>query len=109
MLHCVCFCIFSILSTKSEEHFTFTLTNLEGQFRFGFCRYPPKGDVCMCILRYYNFMYIIPVRDNFIISSDLPWFKVFYRVMDKVSDMQKDFQVRMTTSERTCTISFLVS
>ena len=26
-------------------------------------------------------------------TSDLPWFKVFYRIMDKISDMQLAFQV----------------
>ena len=25
--------------------------------------------------------------------SDLPWYKVFYRIMDKISDMQLDYQV----------------
>ena len=61
-------------STSAEEHFTFVLTNLLGKLRFGFCRYPAKGDVCMCFL------------------SDLPWYKVFYRIMDKISDMQLDYQ-----------------
>ena len=26
-------------------------------------------------------------------SSDLPWFKVFYRAMDKVADLKLNFQV----------------
>lgn len=38
-------------STTSEEHFTFVLTDLDGIFRFGFCRYPAKGDTCSCFLR----------------------------------------------------------
>lgn len=93
----------SSLSTNTEEHFTFTLTNLEGQFRFGFCRYPAKGDICMCFLRYVHERLISDVLVNccyesgFLISSDLPWFKVFYRIMDKISDMQLNFQVRIAT------------
>ena len=39
-------------STDAEEHFAFVLTDLDGKFRFGLCRYPAKGDTCMCFLRY---------------------------------------------------------
>lgn len=34
-----------------EEHFTFVLTDLDSKYKFGFCRYPPKGETCMCFLR----------------------------------------------------------
>ncbi|KAL5483968.1 hypothetical protein EMCRGX_G020389 [Ephydatia muelleri] len=60
---------------EQEEHFTFVLTDLDGKYRFGFCRYPPGGgDVAMCFL------------------SDLPWFKVFYQAMDKIRDLRLDHQ-----------------
>ena len=37
--------------SDTEEHFAFVLTDLEGKYRFGFCRSPPKGETCMCFLR----------------------------------------------------------
>ena len=40
--------------SESEEHFTFVLTDLDSKYRFGFCLYRPKGDICMCIIRYCN-------------------------------------------------------
>ncbi len=37
--------------SDQEEHFTFVLTDLDSKYKFGFCRYPPKGETCMCFLR----------------------------------------------------------
>ena len=37
--------------SDKEEHFTFVLTDLDSKYKFGFCRYPPKGETCMCFLR----------------------------------------------------------
>ena len=37
--------------SENEEHFTFVLTDLDSKYRFGFCLYRPKGDICMCIIR----------------------------------------------------------
>lgn len=68
------FAFSSSQSSDTEEHFTFVLTDLQGKYRFGFCRYPPKGETCMCFL------------------SDFPWYKIFYRVLDKISDLRHDFQ-----------------
>jgi hypothetical protein len=59
---------------EGEEHFTFVLTDLDSKYRFGFCLYRPKGDTCMCII------------------SDLPWYKVFYRALDKISEFKLAMQ-----------------
>ena len=63
---CVVCCKFRILLlcgalySENEEHFTFVLTDLDSNYRFGFCFYRPKADTCMCFIRYYNnIMYIL--------------------------------------------------
>ena len=40
------------LYSENEEHFTFVLTDLDSNYRFGFCFYRPKADTCMCFIRY---------------------------------------------------------
>lgn len=37
--------------SASVEHFAFTLTDISGQFRFGFCRLSPGFQRCLCIVR----------------------------------------------------------
>jgi hypothetical protein len=70
---------------EGEEHFTFVLTDLDSKYRFGFCLYRPKGDTCMCII------------------SDLPWYKVFYRALDKISEFKLAMQVLYIYSNM-CTV-----
>ncbi|XP_074541529.1 DENN domain-containing protein 1B isoform X2 [Halichoeres trimaculatus] len=50
------------------QHFTFVLTNLEGCQRFGFCRLTNSTNTCLCILSY------------------LPWFEVFYKLLNNLAD-----------------------
>ncbi|KAJ0033224.1 hypothetical protein NQD34_000332 [Periophthalmus magnuspinnatus] len=50
------------------QHFTFALTDLEGCQRFGFCRLANTSQTCLCILSY------------------LPWFEVFYKLLNNLSD-----------------------
>ena len=47
----------------SSERFCFVLTDQDGLFRFGFCRYDTKRRCCMFLLSY------------------LPWFDCFYGVL----------------------------
>ncbi|XP_037105600.1 DENN domain-containing protein 1B [Syngnathus acus] len=49
------------------QHFTFVLTDIEGCQRFGFCRLSNSAQMCLCILSY------------------LPWFEVFYKVLNTVA------------------------
>ena len=46
---------------EQVQHFTFTLTDGEGKYRFGFCRFPPSADVCLCIIRY-SIVYFILIN-----------------------------------------------
>ncbi|XP_037361106.1 DENN domain-containing protein 1C [Talpa occidentalis] len=57
------------------QHFTFTLTDLTGTRRFGFCRLRAGAQSCLCIL------------------SHLPWFEVFYKVLNTVGDLLAQDQV----------------
>uniref|UniRef100_A0A671YRA4 DENN domain containing 1C n=1 Tax=Sparus aurata TaxID=8175 RepID=A0A671YRA4_SPAAU len=50
------------------QHFTFVLTDLEGCQRFGFCRLTNSTRTCLCILSY------------------LPWFEVFYKLLNNLAD-----------------------
>ncbi|XP_051992836.1 DENN domain-containing protein 1B-like [Xyrauchen texanus] len=54
--------------TSAVQHFTFVLTDLEGCQRFGFCRLTSSSQTCMCILSY------------------LPWFEVFYKLLNNLAD-----------------------
>ncbi|XP_076977061.1 DENN domain-containing protein 1C isoform X3 [Tamandua tetradactyla] len=57
------------------QHFTFALTDLAGNRRFGFCRLRAGAQSCLCIL------------------SRLPWFEVFYKLLNNVGDLLAQNQV----------------
>ncbi|XP_061844096.2 DENN domain-containing protein 1C isoform X3 [Nerophis lumbriciformis] len=50
------------------QHFSFALTDLEGCQRFGFCRLSNRARTCLCMLSY------------------LPWFEVFYKLLNNLAD-----------------------
>ncbi|KAM5170047.1 DENN domain-containing protein 1B-like [Mantella aurantiaca] len=52
----------------SVQHFSFTLTDLQGYQRFGFCRLSVKAKSCTCIL------------------SCLPWFELFYKLLNHIAE-----------------------
>ncbi|TSK18096.1 DENN domain-containing protein 1B [Bagarius yarrelli] len=58
------------------QHFTFTLTDMEGCQRFGFCRLTSSSQTCLCILR--------SLPDTTL--SYLPWFEVFYKLLNNLAD-----------------------
>uniref|UniRef100_A0A8K9WLR7 Si:dkey-76b14.2 n=1 Tax=Oncorhynchus mykiss TaxID=8022 RepID=A0A8K9WLR7_ONCMY len=58
------------------QHFTFVLTDLEGCQRFGFCRLTSSSHTCLCMLSY------------------LPWFEVFYKLLNNLADYLTKGQVR---------------
>ncbi|XP_031418401.1 DENN domain-containing protein 1B isoform X2 [Clupea harengus] len=57
-----------VRETVAVQHFTFVLTDLEGCQRFGFCRLTSSSETCLCILSY------------------LPWFEVFYKLLNNLAD-----------------------
>ncbi|XP_023601840.1 LOW QUALITY PROTEIN: DENN domain-containing protein 1B, partial [Myotis lucifugus] len=50
------------------QHFAFVLTDIESKQRFGFCRLTSGGRICLCILSY------------------LPWFEVYYKLLNTLAD-----------------------
>ncbi|KAM4595069.1 DENN domain-containing protein 1B isoform 1-T1 [Fundulus diaphanus] len=60
------------------QHFTFVLTDLEGCQRFGFCRLTNSTQTCLCILSY------------------LPWFEVFYKLLNNLADYLSKGQINET-------------
>ncbi|KAM5309314.1 DENN domain-containing protein 1C [Glossophaga mutica] len=61
--------------SHAVQHFTFALTDLTGTRRFGFCRLRAGAHSCLCIL------------------SHLPWFEVFYKLLNTVGDLLAQEQV----------------
>ncbi|XP_047387854.1 DENN domain-containing protein 1C isoform X3 [Sciurus carolinensis] len=61
--------------SPAVQHFTFALTDLAGNRRFGFCRLRAGAQSCLCIL------------------SHLPWFEVFYKLLNTVGDFLAQDQV----------------
>ncbi|XP_059107715.1 DENN domain-containing protein 1C isoform X1 [Peromyscus eremicus] len=61
--------------SAAVQHFTFALTDLLGNRRFGFCRLRAGACSCLCIL------------------SHLPWFEVFYKILNTVGDLLAQNQV----------------
>uniref|UniRef100_A0A8C0ZY64 UDENN domain-containing protein n=1 Tax=Castor canadensis TaxID=51338 RepID=A0A8C0ZY64_CASCN len=62
--------------SPAVQHFTFALTDLAGNRRFGFCRLRSGAQSCLCIL------------------SHLPWFEVFYKILNTVGDLLAQDQVQ---------------
>ncbi|XP_063065929.1 DENN domain-containing protein 1B [Engraulis encrasicolus] len=65
---CFPYDIEKVRETVAVQHFTFVLTDLEGCQRFGFCRLTSSSRTCLCILSY------------------LPWFEVFYKLLNNLAD-----------------------
>uniref|UniRef100_A0A452U3F4 DENN domain containing 1C n=1 Tax=Ursus maritimus TaxID=29073 RepID=A0A452U3F4_URSMA len=61
--------------SPAVQHFTFALTDLSGTRRFGFCHLRAGAHSCLCIL------------------SHLPWFEVFYKLLNTVGDLLAQNQV----------------
>ncbi|XP_061469893.1 DENN domain-containing protein 1C isoform X2 [Rhineura floridana] len=57
-----------VQKSPTIQHFTFALTDMEGKQRFGFCRLAIGFRTCLCILSY------------------LPWFEVFYKILNYIGD-----------------------
>ncbi|NXE74320.1 DEN1A protein, partial [Cochlearius cochlearius] len=61
-------CIFSHAVNQVGQNFTFVLTDIDSKQRFGFCRLSSGAKSCFCILSY------------------LPWFEVFYKLLNILAD-----------------------
>uniref|UniRef100_A0A8C9WYC0 DENN domain containing 1C n=1 Tax=Sander lucioperca TaxID=283035 RepID=A0A8C9WYC0_SANLU len=68
------------------QHFTFVLTDLEGCQRFGFCRLTNNTHTCLCILSY------------------LPWFEVFYKLLNNLADYLTKGQVSFLSIACVCSL-----
>ncbi|XP_045063937.1 DENN domain-containing protein 1A-like isoform X2 [Coregonus clupeaformis] len=65
---CFPFSVDSLLVKQVGQNFTFVLTDIESKQRFGFCRLSSVAHSCYCILSY------------------LPWFEVFYKLLNILAD-----------------------
>ena len=48
---CVYIYIMVLFDSSIVDHFTFTMTDVEGRFSFGFCRHAAGTQTCLCIIR----------------------------------------------------------
>ncbi|XP_047425839.1 DENN domain-containing protein 1A isoform X2 [Mugil cephalus] len=65
---CFPFRMDSLTVNQVGQNFTFVLTDIESKQRFGFCRLSSGAHTCYCILSY------------------LPWFEVFYKLLNILAD-----------------------
>ncbi|XP_070706407.1 DENN domain-containing protein 1A [Pempheris klunzingeri] len=65
---CFPFSLDSLTVNQVGQNFTFVLTDIESKQRFGFCRLSSGAHTCYCILSY------------------LPWFEVFYKLLNILAD-----------------------
>lgn len=65
---CFPFYVDSLTVSQVGQHFTFVLTDIDSKQRFGFCRLSSGAKSCFCILSY------------------LPWFEVFYKLLNILAD-----------------------
>uniref|UniRef100_A0A8C6T0W6 DENN/MADD domain containing 1A n=1 Tax=Neogobius melanostomus TaxID=47308 RepID=A0A8C6T0W6_9GOBI len=73
---CFPFNMDSLTVNQVGQNFTFVLTDIESKQRFGFCRLSSGAHTCYCILSY------------------LPWFEVFYKLLNIIADYTIKGQVR---------------
>ncbi|XP_066472014.1 DENN domain-containing protein 1C [Tiliqua scincoides] len=65
---CFPFDVERVKESPTVQHFTVALTDMEGKQHFGFCRMAMGFHTCLCILSY------------------LPWFEVFYKILNMIAD-----------------------
>ncbi|XP_069039642.1 DENN domain-containing protein 1A isoform X3 [Lepisosteus oculatus] len=65
---CFPFYVDSLTVSQVGQNFTFVLTDIDGKQRFGFCRLSSGARSCFCVLSY------------------LPWFEVFYKLLNILAD-----------------------
>ncbi|XP_063000962.1 DENN domain-containing protein 1A isoform X3 [Elgaria multicarinata webbii] len=65
---CFPFYVDSLTVGQVGQNFTFVLTDIDSKQRFGFCRLSSGAKTCFCILSY------------------LPWFEVFYKLLNILAD-----------------------
>uniref|UniRef100_I3K0A7 DENN domain containing 1A n=1 Tax=Oreochromis niloticus TaxID=8128 RepID=I3K0A7_ORENI len=87
---CFPFSMDSLSVNQVGQNFTFVLTDIESKQRFGFCRLSSGAHTCYCILSY------------------LPWFEVFYKLLNILADYTVKGQVRNDT-RRILTLDFFTS
>ncbi|XP_023557452.1 DENN domain-containing protein 1A isoform X2 [Octodon degus] len=65
---CFPFYVDSLTVSQVGQNFTFVLTDIDSKQRFGFCRLSSGAKSCFCILSY------------------LPWFEVFYKLLNILAE-----------------------
>uniref|UniRef100_A0A4W3IWU3 DENN domain containing 1A n=1 Tax=Callorhinchus milii TaxID=7868 RepID=A0A4W3IWU3_CALMI len=67
-IHLCLYSLSSLTVSQVGQNFTFVLTDVDSKQRFGFCRLSSGAKTCFCILSY------------------LPWFEVFYKLLNILAE-----------------------
>uniref|UniRef100_A0A8C3AUY7 DENN domain containing 1A n=1 Tax=Cyclopterus lumpus TaxID=8103 RepID=A0A8C3AUY7_CYCLU len=81
----------SLTVNQVGQNFTFVLTDIESKQRFGFCRLSSGAHTCYCIVSY------------------LPWFEVFYKLLNILADYTIKGQVSADSCHARWTSSLKMS
>uniref|UniRef100_A0A3Q0RT70 DENN domain containing 1B n=1 Tax=Amphilophus citrinellus TaxID=61819 RepID=A0A3Q0RT70_AMPCI len=73
---CPSFSLPRVSQSQVGQNFTFVLTDIDSKQRFGFCRLTQGCRVCICLLSY------------------LPWFEIYYKLLNTLADYLSKQQVR---------------
>uniref|UniRef100_A0A3P8SDN3 DENN domain containing 1B n=1 Tax=Amphiprion percula TaxID=161767 RepID=A0A3P8SDN3_AMPPE len=65
---CFPFDVERVSQNQVGQNFTFVLTDIDSKQRFGFCRLTQGCRVCICLLSY------------------LPWFEIYYKLLNTLAD-----------------------
>uniref|UniRef100_A0A3B4ZQ86 UDENN domain-containing protein n=1 Tax=Stegastes partitus TaxID=144197 RepID=A0A3B4ZQ86_9TELE len=65
---CFPFDVERVSQSQVGQNFTFVLTDIDSKQRFGFCRLTQGCRVCICLLSY------------------LPWFEIYYKLLNTLAD-----------------------
>ncbi|CAF3332046.1 unnamed protein product [Rotaria socialis] len=73
-------------SDEQSEHFAFVILDSTGTlFRFGYCRRSNRESTCLCIISFY------------------PWFEVFYKILNDLSQVIVSKPLKVTSQSSTLT------
>uniref|UniRef100_A0A3P8WMD2 DENN domain containing 1B n=1 Tax=Cynoglossus semilaevis TaxID=244447 RepID=A0A3P8WMD2_CYNSE len=81
---CFPFDVERVNQSQVGQNFTFVLTDIDSKQRFGFCRLTQGCRVCICLLSY------------------LPWFEIYYKLLNTLADYLLKKQVKTKISALLC-------
>lgn len=89
--HVVDFAFPCRLTNEPVQLFSFVLTNVDGIYTFGYCRYAPKSNTCLCFL------------------SALPWSEFFYKFLNQLASLANSPEAICTADRKNEDVDLLLT